>query len=199
MTHVASEHRGAPAGHRMPQAPQFPLLCWRSTQRPRPINAPLAHCVSPDAQVQVPSTQAAPTSQATPHAPQFAALVLVSTHVVTIIMPRMAVHWVRPPVPQPATQAPFWQVVPIRHRFPHPPQLTSSAFVFVQVTPHWVSPGPHVQTPLTQLPPMGHCLLQPLQLRLSLVRSTQALLQLVSAVPASVLVHVVTQAPLLQT
>ena len=204
MTHVPMEHRGVAPGQRNPHVLQFVLLCWRSTQRPRPMNAPPAHCVFPAAQVHVPSTQVEPTSHATPHAPQLAALVLRSTQVVAIIImpigPRAgAVQAVRPPVPQPAAHAPFWQVVFGPQRIPHAPQLASSAFVFVQVVPHRVSPPPHVQMPLTQLPPMAHCLLQALQLMLSVVRSTQAPLQLVSDWPASVPVHVVTHAPLLQT
>lgn len=204
MTQVPCEHRGVAPGHRVPHVPQFVLLCWRSTQRPRPMNAPPTHCVSPAAHVHVPSTQAEPTSQAVPHAPQLAALVLRSTQVVAIIImpigPRTAaVQAVRPPAPQPAVHAPFWQVVFGPQRIPQPPQLASSAFVFVHVVPHRVSPAPQVQMPPTQLPPTGHCLLQALQLRLSVVTSTHAPLQLVSDCPASVPVHVVTHAPLLQT
>jgi len=169
------------------------------------MNPPAAHWVSPAAQVQVPSTQVVPGSHAVPHAPQFAALVLVSTQVVPIIgimplpPPIGPVHAVRPPSPQPIVHTPLWQVVPAAQRLPQPPQLASSALVFVHVVPQRVSPGPQVQTPPTQLPPMGHCMLQALQLRLSLVRSVQAPLQLVSVTPASVVVHVVTHVPALQT
>jgi hypothetical protein len=169
------------------------------------MNPPVAHWVSPVAQVHVPSTQFEPGSQAVPHAPQFAALVLVSTQVVPIIgiipLPPAIkpVHAVSPPSPQPMVHTPFWQVVPAPQRLPQAPQFASSALVFVHVVPHCVSPDPQVHVPPTQLPPTGHCMLQALQLRLSLVRSTHELLQLVRVTPASVLVHVVTHAPLSQT
>jgi hypothetical protein len=162
------------------------------------MKAPRAHCVLPAAQVHVPFTHAEPTSHATPQDPQFAAFVLRSMQAVTIIIPRATMHAVRPPAAQPAVHTPLWQVVPRPQPLPHRPQFASSLLVFVQVVPHWVSPAPHSQTPETQLPPMAHCVLQPLQLRLSLVRSTQAPLQFVSVWPASV-PHVVTHEPLLQT
>ena len=187
--------------HRLPHAPQFVLLCCVSTQRPRPIIAPGMHCVSPAAQVHVPSTQAAPTSQAIPHPPQFAAFVLVSMHAETIIPPRPAptMHKVRPPVPHPARQTPFWQVVPTPQRLPQTPQLASSAFVFVHVIPHCTSPGLHAHAPFAQLPPMAHCWLHAPQLRLSLVVFTHEPLHVVSAAPPSVAVHVVVHVPLLHT
>jgi hypothetical protein len=100
--------------------------------------------VKPGAQVHWALTQRAPKSQAVPQAPQLAALVLRSTHVETIPPPGpAAVHSVRPPAPQPATHAPFWQVVPARHTVPQAPQLASSLAVLVQVVPQRVSPGPH--------------------------------------------------------
>jgi hypothetical protein len=144
MTHVPAEHRGAFAGQAWPQAPQSALLEARFWQFPRPRKPPAAHWLNPAEQVHWPSTQVAPTSQATPQAPQFAALVLKSTHAESIPPPGPARgHAVSPPVPQPAAQAPFWQVVPTRHRLPHCPQLASSAWVFVQVVPHCVSPTLH--------------------------------------------------------
>jgi hypothetical protein len=42
--HVPSLQKGALGGHRLPQAPQFPLLDVRSTQKPRPLKGPNAHC-----------------------------------------------------------------------------------------------------------------------------------------------------------
>jgi hypothetical protein len=52
---------------------------------------------------------------------------------------------------------------------------------------------------LTQLPPIGHCTAQPPQLRVSVVRSTQAPPQAVSVPPLGVVVHPPEHTPLLQT
>jgi len=136
----------------------------------------------------------APTSHATPHALQLAALVVRSTQVDTIAPPGPgSVQSVRPPVPQPATHAPLWQVVPSRQTLPHRPQLASSLWVFVHVLRHCVSPCPHWQAPFTQLPPIGHWALQPPQSRLLVVKSTHAPAHSVSDGPASAAASAVVQ------
>lgn len=176
MTHAPSEHRGSPAGQALPQAPQFALFDARKTQFPAPRPRP-AHCTSPAGQSQVPDWHPAPPGHTVPHAPQLALLLERSTQAPPRPPPPM--QSVRPPLPQPATQAPAEQVVAPRQPLPQPPQLALSFWGFTQLIPQRRSPGAHAQAPLTQLAPRGHCLLQAPQLRGSVCVSTQALPQVV--------------------
>jgi hypothetical protein len=182
MTQCPSEHSGALAGHRLPQAPQFALLDCKLTHVPTPPLAP-AHCVSPAAQLQVPSTQEPAFGHAVPHDPQFALLVDKSTQ--ANAPPRPAGHEVSPPSPHPATHVPPWQLVPPPQRRPQAPQFALSEFGFTQVVPHKRSPGAQPQAPPAQLAPFAHWLPHAPQLRGSIVRSTHALAQFVSGAPAS--------------
>jgi len=187
-------------GQRWPQEPQSALLDCRSSQSPRPRKPLPAHWANPAEHVHWPLMHVAPTSHATPHALQLAALVLRSTQVETIAPPGPgAGQSVRPPVPQPATHAPLWQVVPSRQTLPHRPQLASSLWVFVHVVRHCVSPGPHWQAPFTQLPPIGHWALQPPQSRLLVVKSTHAPRHSVSGGPPSPVVQLFVHCPTLHT
>lgn len=132
----------------------------------------------------------APPGHAVPQDPQLRLSVWRSTHAPP--------HWVFPaavlhePVQVPAVHSVFRG-----QRFPQPPQLAGSFWVSVQARPQSVS-VPQVQALLTQLAPAGHGELQAPQLFASLARSTQALLQSVSAGPASV-PHDVVHTPAAQT
>ncbi len=140
-------------------------------------------------------------SQATPQAPQLAALVLRSTQAESMapIGPTMSGHAVRPPVPQPATHAPLWHVVPSLQTLPQRPQLASSACVFVHVVPHWVSPVLQAHFALVQRAPTAHCAPHPPQFSGSSSTSMQAAPHVVSESPASSVVHDREHTPALQT
>jgi hypothetical protein len=177
MTQCPSEHSGAVAGHRFPQAPQFVLPDCRLTQVPTPPLGP-AHCVSPAAQLQVPSTQDPPNGHVVPQDPQFALLVDKSTQTKR---PRGPIgHDVSPPSPHPATHVPPWQVMVGPHLRPHAPQFASSEFGLMQVVPQRRSPGAQAQMPPAQSAPFAHCAPHVPQLRGSIARSTHALAQFVS-------------------
>src|SRR5438046_5390935 len=107
MTQCPSEHSGALPGHRFPQAPQFALLDSTLTHIPTPPLGP-AHCVSPAAQLQVPSTHDPPNGHAVPQDPQFALFVDKSTQTMRLRGPG---HDVSPPSPHPVTHVPPWQVM----------------------------------------------------------------------------------------
>jgi len=69
------------------------------------------------------------------------------------------------------------------HRFPHPPQLFGLLDGSTHCPLHRVVPAPHSHVPEEQLAPVGHTVPQAPQSDGSLVRSTQALEQLVRPVP----------------
>jgi hypothetical protein len=139
--------------------------------------------------------QGAPVGQAVPQAPQFLTSIsrLLQVENVWPLGP-VAVHKVRPPVPQPATHAPLEHVVPIEQALPHPPQLLLSVCGSTQAAAHCRSPAAHAHVAFTQFPPFGHCVPQPPQLTGSAVVSTHAPLQLtkgdVQATPQAPLSHV---------
>lgn len=80
------------------------------------------------------------------------------------------------------SHAPSPQNSPVKHLFPHPPQLFVSVCSFTHAPPHTVSvlpPSPvgQVQVPLWQLAPVAHAVPQTPQLFVSTCSSTQTPLQ----------------------
>jgi hypothetical protein len=101
---VPSLQTGSAPVHRVPHAPQFPLLDERSTQLPTPPFLP-AHWVYPAAQAHVPLTQGAPPGHAVPHDPQLRLFVCRSTHAIPhSVSPALVLHV---PVQAPAVHSVF--------------------------------------------------------------------------------------------
>lgn len=192
----------------VPQLPQFALLDCVLTQLliPPPFpNGPklAAHWVSPDGQLHwVPAsvvTQLALIAHEFPQAPQFWVFELRSAHTVEVLpFGPVTLHAVSPASPHPVVHAPLWHVCPIVHRVPHTPQLLLSVDKLVHVLPHFVELLEHVHSPLTQVPPVQVAPQDPQLLELD-VRSTHDAPHWVSAVPASLTLHLVEQVPLLHT
>jgi hypothetical protein len=174
----------SPGSQASPQAPQLAALVERLSQTPAafpgpgPFAAP-GQVVSPVGQVQAPSVQVAPVGHAAPHAPQFAALVLVSMHSVPPPPgPPCTVQRVWP-LAQPVVQPLLTHVSAPMQRFPQPPQLA----LLLVVSTHWllqeVRLPLHTHSPFEQLAPLPQALLQAPQLLGSLSVLTQAPPQLV--------------------
>jgi len=91
--------------------------------------APLQSCC-PDGHVQLPPEQAAPGSQAVPHAPQ------LSGSVFSFV--QRPLHRVSPDRHAAVTQVPLLQAwpVPQANEGPQPPQFWLSVWVSVQTLPH---------------------------------------------------------------
>jgi hypothetical protein len=198
MTQAPSEQRGADAGQALAQAPQLALFELRITQLPSPPRPPSAHWVSPAGQSHVPFTHPPPKGQVVPQAPQLAGFVRRSTQTVAA-PPLPPGHAVNPPLPQPATQVPPEQLVPPRHTRPQAPQLLLSAEGSTQVAPHRIWPAAQLHAPPEQLAPLGHWVAQAPQCAGFPCRSMHAPLQLVSAIPASLVPQAALQTPPLQT
>jgi hypothetical protein len=116
--HCPWAQAGVLALQAFPQAPQLfgsLCVCVQTPLQRRPLaehsHDPLWHVV--------------PAPQRTPHPPQFALLVLVSTHALS--------HWARPPL---QTHAPPEQDMPAPHARPQAPQLAGSDERLTHRAPH---------------------------------------------------------------
>jgi hypothetical protein len=146
----------------VPHAPQ--LFGSLASERQKP---PQSEVLS--GHVQEPATQVVPWAHATPHLPQFAGSVLVSTHA--------SPHAVCP-VPGHA-QAPPTQLCAPEHGVVQLPQCSLSVEVSTQSAPHATSPTAHEEphVPLAQTSPASHAWLHDPQCASSFWRSTHALPQ----------------------
>lgn len=190
-----------PAAQAFPHEPQLFTLVERLSQTPAALPPPppppgppppvFVQRVSPVGQVHVPFVHVAPVAHWFPHAPQFAALVLVSTHVCVVPPPPpkppppCVVHSVCPDA-HPSVHAPLTQVWSPVQRFPHAPQFVLLDVVSTQVPLQLVSPPPQTHWPFEQLEPVPQALLHAPQSFGSLDVSTHAPPQFVS--PAAQLV-----------
>jgi hypothetical protein len=116
----------------------------------------------PPGQAQTPPVHATPAGHTLPHAPQFEALLSVSTQT-----PKQSTL-----IPPGHRHAPSMHWKPARHALPHAPQLSSSSSRFAQVPPQSRVPVGHTHAPDWQSCPARHSLPQAPQLVGSLARST---------------------------
>jgi hypothetical protein len=124
-----------PAGHALPQLPQFPMLVDVSTHVMLPIMS--VQDVRPVAQPlwQTLLTHWLPRPHRIPQPPQSLGAEVVST------------HWLlQLASPPPQAQAPATQLAPVPQTKLHIPQLEGSVFRFVHDPSQLVCPLPHVVT-----------------------------------------------------
>jgi hypothetical protein len=107
-----------------------------------------------------------PAGHIVPHMPQLFGSVMVFTHEVGLVLLGQGVG--KEPLVHAATH-----VVPLHDV----PPLVGAAGHIAHVPPQLIMPEAHWQTPLAQLPPVGHTVPQPPQLLLSVCSFTQAPLQ----------------------
>lgn len=116
----------------------------------------------PAAHAHCPAVHTLPAPQTVPQAPQFCALVVVSTHA----SPQKL-------LPAGQVQAPCAQVRPPLHALPHVPQLLLSVATLTQLDPQAVCPGMQLQTPAVHTLPASQLVPHAPQLVGLTWRSTQ--------------------------
>lgn len=143
------------------QPPQLSGSVSGFVQPPPHIIVPPGHIPAPT-QVLALQSGVAPL-QGVPHAPQFAAFAVVSTHV-----PPQSIRPVR------QTHEPALHISRSPQVWPHAPQFCGSFCVSVQPPPgHIIVPAAQLQTPDTQAPPPAQRMPHMPQLRGSIERSAQ--------------------------
>jgi hypothetical protein len=166
--HVPALHT-CPAGHALPQAPQFALSVARSRQVPPQLVSDVPQNTS-----QRPSVQTCPAEHTLPQVPQFSLSILVSAQY------RVSTPPSTPPQaisvgPHSVAQRPIAQTVPAGQVVPQAPQLARSVSSTTQTPPHAVCPvGQEVwHIPATHTWPVPHAMPHTPQFSRSLCTSTQ--------------------------
>lgn len=137
--------QAAPAGHWLPQAPQFRGSVWRWTQTPLQLSG-----VGAAQALHWPLTHSAPTAQSLPQRPQFCGSAERS----------------KQPTPQSTrfgaqVHCPMLHVPPGPQSTPHAPQLAVSVAGSMQASPHTIVAGSlQAHAPFVQVAPVAHGVLQ---------------------------------------